>query len=455
MRTNPGKDQHTVASKRHHLAPINGFWYYRRRIPNAVLKLLEPGTKPIVKLSTGIHVIDDPDAVRATKTAVKFDEAHERDWALRVEGHADAASHLTVAAIARAKVHGYRYHPANEVANLPLNEVLGRIEVLIKNGTINQKIDRTALLGGVSKSSVMLSKAAASYNEFLRADHNGKSPNQLLKAEKKKEAAMRRFVAVVGDKDLLAVTREDALAFRKWWSDRIENEDITSELALKDIQDVRMIIATIIDRDGLHAFDQKAFDGIKNFKRQSNQREAWPLETVRDTILAADTADLEAMCYDIMLVVIGAGARPSEVVALQPHHIHLKSNIPHIEIAAEGREVKTANAKRKIPLVGVALEAMRRNSQGFARYNDRAAVACAKINAWLRQFQPEPEEGDVYKTVYCFRHTFANRLYDIHVSDKMRVALMGHEGTGPKYGEVPLSAKSEIMAQIAFSSASK
>ena len=117
-----------------------------------------------------------------------------------------------------------------------------------------------------------------------------------------------------------------------------------------------------------------------------------------------------------------------------------------------GREVKTANAKRKIPLVGVSLEAMRRHPHGFARYNDRAADACARINAWLRKFQPEPEEGDVYKTTYNFRHTFANRLYDVHASDKMRVALMGHEGTGPKYGEVPLSAKVEIMDQIAFSS---
>ncbi|MET4030119.1 MULTISPECIES: hypothetical protein [unclassified Bradyrhizobium] len=441
-----------MASKRHHLQPIGGIWYFRRRIPTAVLSLLDPGTKPVVKLSTGIHVIDDPDAVRATKTAVKFDEAHERDWALRVEGHADAASHLTVAAIARAKVHGYRYHPANEVAHLPLNEVLGRIEVLIKNGTVDQKIDRTALLGGGSKFSVMLSKAATSYNEFLRADHNGKSPNQLLKAEKKKEAAMRRFIAVVGDKDLLSVTREDALAFRKWWSDRIENEDITTELALKDIQDVRGIIATIIDRDGLHAFDQKAFDGIKNFKRQSNQREAWPLETVRDVILATDPADLEPMCYDIMLVVIGTGARPSEVVALQPKHIHLQSNIPHVEITNDGREVKTANAKRKIPLVGIALEAMRRNPEGFARYNDRAAAACAKINAWLRQFQPEPEDGDVYKTVYCFRHSFANRLYEVHATDKMRISLMGHEGKGPKYGEMPLTAKADIMNKIAYAS---
>jgi integrase len=439
-----------VASKQHHLQRINGFWYYRRRIPNAVLRLLAPGTNPIVKLSTGIHVIDDPDAVRATKTAVKFDEAQERDWALRVEGHADAASHLTVAAIARAKVHGYRYHPADEVSGLPLNEVLGRIEVLIKNGTIDQKIDRTALLGGVSKSSIMLSKAAASYNAFVRADHNGKSPNQLRKAEAKKEAAMRRFIAVVGDKDMLAVTREDALAFREWWSDRIRNDGITPELAIKDVQDVRMIIATLIERDQLQTFDQKAFDGIKNFKRQNNQREAWPLETVRDVILAADTAGLEAMCHDIMLVVIGTGARPSEVVALQPHHIHLTHNVPHIQITAEGREVKTENAKRKIPLVGVALETMRRDPQGFPRYNDRAAHACKKINEWLRKFQPEPEAGDVYKTVYCFRHSFANRLYEIHATDKMRISLMGHEGKGPKYGEVPLSAKAEIMAQIAY-----
>ena len=65
---------------------------------------------------------------------------------------------------------------------------------------------------------------------------------------------------------------------------------------------------------------------------------------MRDVILATDPAELEAMCYDIMLVVIGSGARPSEVVALQPHHIHLTSKIPHIEIAAEGREVNLAES---------------------------------------------------------------------------------------------------------------
>ena len=106
---------------------INGFWYYRRRIPNAVLRLLDPGTNPIVKLSTGIHVIDDPDAARATKTAVKFDEAHERDWALRAEGPRGAASHLTVAAIARANPR--LPLPARRRSRRPSpNEVLTRIE---------------------------------------------------------------------------------------------------------------------------------------------------------------------------------------------------------------------------------------------------------------------------------------------------------------------------------------
>ncbi|MGY3132005.1 hypothetical protein ACVWZM_002687 [Bradyrhizobium sp. USDA 4501] len=64
------------------------------------------------------------------------------------EGEAQKASQLMVAAIARAKALGYRYLPADEVARLPLGEVLSRIELLMENG--NQKIDRIALLGGVS-----------------------------------------------------------------------------------------------------------------------------------------------------------------------------------------------------------------------------------------------------------------------------------------------------------------
>ncbi len=445
-----------MASKQHHLQRINGFWYYRRRIPNAVLRLLAPGTNPIVKLSTGIHVIDDPDAVRATKTAVKFDEAQERDWALRVEGHADAAINLTVAAIARAKVHGYRYAPIEDVAKSDIGHLLNRIETMMREG-YGEKVNRVAFMGGVSKASIMLSKMAEDYNAHHRADHKNGSNGQRTKGEKKIEAAMRRFVSVVGDKDMLAVTHEDAEAFREWWNQRMMNEDIGPELAIKDMQDISRMIREKIGRMHLRDYDRKPFDGVVKFKRESNQRKAWELAVVRDVILKADHTSLDAVCYDIMLVAIGTGARPSEIVALQPSRIKLEpdqrgsnSFIPHIQVRADGRKLKTKNALRDIPLVGVALAAMQRNPQGFPQYNDRAADACAKINAWLRQFQPEPEQGDVYKTVYCLRHTFANRLHALRVNDAEYVSLMGHQAKGAKYGAVSLETKAAIMNQIAY-----
>jgi integrase len=445
-----------MASKRHHLTAVDGFWYYVRRVPTAVLKLLPPGSPKFVKVSTGIAVVDDKDRVRATKTAIKFNEAHETDWKLRIEARECEAATLLVAAIARAKVHGYRYAPIDEVAKSDIGHLLNRIETMVREGH-TEKVNRVAFIGGGSKASIMLSKMAGDYNAHHRADHKNGSDAQRQKGEKKIEAAMKRFIAVVGDKDMLAVTHEDAEAFREWWNQRRMNEDIGPELAIKDMQDVNRMIREKIGRMHLRDYDRKPFDGVVRFKRENNQRKAWELSVVRDVILKADHTTLDPVCYEIMLVAIGTGARPSEIVALQPSRIKLEpdqlgsnSFIPHIQIRADGRKLKTKNALRDIPLVGVALAAMQRNPQGFPQYNDRAADACTKINAWLRQFQPEPEQGDVYKTIYCMRHTFADRLHALRVNDAEYVSLMGHEAKGAKYGAVSLETKAEIMAQIAY-----
>lgn len=446
-----------MASKRHHLTAIDGFWYFVRRTPTAVLKLLPPGsTRTFVKVSTGIAVVDDKDRVRATKTAIKFNEAHEISWKLMVEDRECEAATLLDAAIARAKVHGYRYAPIDEVANSDVGHLLNRIETMVREGR-REKVNQVAFIGGVSKASILLSKMADDYNAHHRADHKAGSDGQRKKGEKKIEAAMRRFISVVGDRDMLTVTHDDGEAFREWWNQRIMNEDIGPELAIKDMQDVSRIIREKIGRMHLRDYDQKPFDGLVKFKRENNQRKAWDLALVRDVILKADHSALEAVCYDIMLVAIGTGCRPSEIVALQPSRIKLEADqrgsnsfIPHVQIRPDGRKVKTKNAVRDIPLVGVALEAMQRNPQGFPQYDDRAADACAKINAWLRQFQPEPEQGDVYKTVYCLRHTFADRLHALRVNDNEYVSLMGHEAKGAKYGAVSLETKAAIMNQIAF-----
>ena len=135
-------------------------------------------------------------------------------------------------------------------------------------------VNRVAFMGGVSKASIMLSKMAEDYTAHHRADHKNGSNGQRTKSEKKIEAAMRRFVSVVGDKDMLAVTHEDAEAFREWWNQRMMNEDIGPELAIKDMQDISRMIREKIGRMHLRDYDRKPFDGVVKFKRESNQRKA-------------------------------------------------------------------------------------------------------------------------------------------------------------------------------------
>ena len=60
--------------------------------------------------------------------------------------------------------------------------------------------------------------------------------------------------------------------------------------------------------------------------------------------------------------------RPSELVNLTKDRIKLDANIPHIRVEAQdrdddtpGRELKTEQSERDIPLVGFALEGMRRH----------------------------------------------------------------------------------------------
>ena len=56
------------------------------------------------------------------------------------------------------------------------------------------------------------------------------------------------------------------------------------------------------------------------------------------------------------------GARPSEIINLSKVRIVLDAEIPYIRIQAEGRLLKTDHSERDIPLVGLALEAIKRHT---------------------------------------------------------------------------------------------
>jgi hypothetical protein len=56
---------------------------------------------------------------------------------------------------------------------------------------------------------------------------------------------VKNFVAVVGDKDIAHLTRDDMLDFRQHWLDRIEAGEVTANSANKDLIHLGDVLKTL------------------------------------------------------------------------------------------------------------------------------------------------------------------------------------------------------------------
>ena len=128
----------------------------------------------------------------------------------------------------------------------------------------------------------------------------------------------------------------------------------------------------------------------------------------------------------------------------------LDAEIPYIKIAAEGRLLKTEHSERDIPLVGRALDAMRRHSQGFPRYFDKGSSLSATL---MKHFDKHGLLPTAKHKVYSFRHSFKDRLKAVEAPEELIDEMMGHRIDKPKYGAgYSLDRKLEYLEKIAFTS---
>ena len=309
-----------------------------------------------------------------------------------------------------------------------------------------------ALLGGPAQSSILLSDLVRVYQDVVKLDIREKSKPQLETWLEVRNRSVKNLIEVSGNKDLLSLTRDDGRQFRAWWSERITENDLSTEGARQQVNALRKMIRVVCEH---HDFtDPEPFAKI-SFEGSNGKREPFAIEFVRDVILAPNASDgLDPAAYDVMLICIDTGARASEIISMPKRDIHLRANIPYVDICdGNGREVKTRNAVRKIPLIGVALEAMRRNPNGFPQFDNKVKEVCNAINDHLRALQPDvsTDNGDIYKTLHCLRHTFKDRLRKSTAREEMIDAIMGHANYKPDYGHTGLDAKLEVLNQLVFS----
>ncbi|MEY8119432.1 DUF6538 domain-containing protein [Falsihalocynthiibacter sp. BN13B15] len=417
----------------------NGIYSMRKRVP---IRYRQVEERKMIRYS-----LNTDSRQIAEEKARKVWDYLIATWELRLEGDSDSAERRYQAAINIAKSKGFTYLTALQVVQLPLEEVLKRIEAATdKSGKINET-ELAALAGTVDPPALTLSGALDAYWPMARDMVQGKSDLQIRHWRNPRMKAFKNFIDIVGDLELEQITPDTMNEFRSWWMDRIEGEGVTPNSANKDFTYLTSILRKVNRAKGLNL--TLPFDGLKIKEGKKYARPPFSDTWIREKLLKAGAMDgLNTEARAILLGMINTGYRPSEGACLTSDQIRLDHNIPHIIIQPVGRTLKNHHSERTIPLVGVSLESFRAHPQGFPRYGADSASLSGTINKFLTEngLRETPKHS-----VYCLRHSFEDRLLAKNVPDRLAADLMGHALVRERYGSgASLEQKFEAINAIAF-----
>ncbi|NNK67336.1 MAG: tyrosine-type recombinase/integrase [Rhodobacteraceae bacterium] len=420
------------------IAKRGRLYHLRRRVPRRY-QGIERRETVWISLHTDSEMIARSKADRAWSQMVEA-------WEARLAGNSADAEARCEAARDLAQARGFRYLDAGNVAKLPVEDVVERIEAIPAPANQPDPAEAAALLGTVPEPRITVTKALQLYWTLAREKTFGKSEDQLRRWEAPRKKAVKNFVAIIGDKEIANITRDDMLDFRQHWLDRIEAGEVTANSANKDLIHLGDVLKTVntMKRLGL-ALPL----GELSFKEgEARTRPPFSEDWIKSRLLAPSALNgLNGQARALLLGMINTGYRPSEGAALTVETIRLDCDVPHISIKPEGRQLKSQYARRVIPLTGVSLEAFKQYPEGFPRYRNRATLS-AVVNKFLRAngLLETPRHS-----MYSLRHAFEDRMLAAGIDDRIRRDLFGHRLDRERYGKgASLEHVAELVARIAL-----
>ena len=412
-------------------------FYIRRRVP---ARFAAVDTRDEIWLS--LHT--DSETQAKAKEALIWAEQIEA-WEARLAGDTEDAELRFQAATELAQRRGYRYLTVEKVATLPRAELLSRIETV--DAQRSEPQEAAALLGGVAEPPITVQRALELYWPLAKDRVVGKSEDQLRRWRNPRIKAVKNFIDVCGNLAVNQISGDDMLDFRAWWVERVDAGEISPDTANKDFTHLGDVLKTVNRMKRLGLVLPLTDLALKAGEAKS--RPPFSREWIRDELLRPDALDgLNEDARAILIAMINTGARPSELAALTRDEIHLNANIPYISIEPIGRQLKSKNARRVIPLLGVSLEAMRQFPDGFERYRTKSAGLSGAINKYLREngLRETPEH-----TLYCLRHSFEDRMLSAGIDERIRRDLMGHALNRERYGAgASLEQMNTLLQPISF-----
>lgn len=421
-----------------------GKWFhYKRRVPQLYADLYE---NPVIQVS----LKTDSENI-ATQRASILNNELERIWSeLAGSNNASDRDDSYSKAVSIARMSGFGYRPALEIAKQDIGRIVSRIET-IKDDYKDKPDTVKAILGHHDRPALSISTALKEYFEFEMPNLLNKSKDQIRKWKNPRKKAINNFISICGDKDVSDITRDDILNFREWWHERIRSEGLTANSSNKDFSYISQVLTYVRD-DKRMDIDVSSLLARVRLAETSSKRPPFPTEFIQNRLLnLGNLNDLNKECRFFLFAMADTGARPSELVGLDAGcgDIRLDTPIPYIHIRPHaGKELKTKHSERKIPLTGASLFAFQQLPGGFDHYYRKPDLLSATLNKYMQENNLLPTSEHC---VYSLRHSFEDRLTAAEPPDKVQAALMGHKYNRPRYGDGPtLEQKKKWLDKICF-----
>ncbi len=411
-----------------------GRYYWVKRVPKCYHGLvLGKDGQPVSQVRQALHTDSKTEALAK---AAHIETSRLAEWESLAAGDSGSARAHFEAARKLAHVRGFQYLTLDALLASPVSEVVDRVRALGGPGNLESPEVARAVLGAVPVVYPDLNIVLNKYFDLTKTRHLRKSANQIRRWALPKRRAVSNFLKSVFPTQappIDQITRADALAFRAWWSRRIEVDGLAPQTANKDFGHLSEVWSTwteLTATDLANPFSKLRLDGATQLHRPPFSRH-W----VKDRLLAGDALrGLNCEAADILYVMVNTGLRPSEITDAPPEDFCINAALPYMRVAPHGRELKVSHTRRDIPLLGVSLEAARRIAArgGIKKYGGKAAGWSALVNKFLGNngLKETPRH-----TAYSLRHYVEDALLAAGIDDRIRADILGHKYHRPAYGE--------------------
>lgn len=391
---------------------IEGRAYYSRRVPEIVREF---DSRRYVKIA-----LRTDSKSEAKRKAVIINQEVEDYWKDLIQNRQQHENNRFQKTMRVAQQMGFAYKPMSQIIQLPIFDLLERV-LALKEATPKQT---EALLGAKDEPEVTLKQALDMYWGLAKDKVIGKSDFQIRKWQNPRRKAVENFIAIRSNKNLKDITRDDIIAFRDWWIDRIKEEKRDADSANKNLLHLRAVLKAVSGHLKLGLDIRHLFEDVLLKVRRKKTRLPFTPEQIITILASPKLENMHPEAKWFLHIMAETGARPSEIVGLTKENIRLDDAIPHIDIKeADGGSLKTEYSPRKIPLVGYALDAFQHLPEGFTHYRNKSDILTTAINKFLRANDLVPKKG---YTCYSLRHSFQDRLVKAKAIDRVQTDLMGH-----------------------------